>query len=312
MPNGPSRAAGYPNYSSDSSAGFIPQIWSGKLVEKLYKSRVFGEIANTDYEGEIKAQGDTVQIRTVPSMVIRDYEIGGGLTYDKPTSDKVELQIDRAKYFAFEVNDIDAHQSDLKLMDDWSNDGGMQMKIAIDGTILGEIYANAAAENSGATAGAESGDINLGATGAPVTIDKNNVLDALVDTATVLDEQNVPDTDRWIVIPAWMAGMLKKSELRDASIMGDGTSAFRNGRLGMLDRYTVYTSNNLSKTDDGGTPVTNIIFGHKKATTFASQMTNMEDLKNPNDFGKLIRGLNVFGFETIDPKAIGHLYAVKG
>lgn len=309
---GPTRAAGAPDYSSTGSAGFIPQIWSGKLVEKLYKSTVFGEIANTDYEGEIKAQGDTVQIRTVPSMVIRDYEIGGGLTYDKPTSDKVELQIDRAKYFAFEVNDIDAHQSDLKLMDDWSNDGGMQMKIAIDGTILGEVYANAAAENAGAAAGAESGDINLGATGAPVTIDKNNVLDVIVDTATVLDEQNVPDTDRWIVIPAWMSGMLKKSDLRDASLMGDGTSAFRNGRLGMLDRYTVYTSNNLSKTMDNTKNVTNIIFGHKKATTFASQMTNMENLPNPTDFGKLIRGLNVFGFETIDPKAMGHLYAVKG
>lgn len=309
---GPTRAAGQPDYSSTSSSGFIPQIWSGKLVEKLYKSTVFGEIANTDYEGEIKNQGDTVRIRTVPNMIIRDYEIGGGLQYDKPTSDGVDLQIDRGKYFAFEVNDVDAYQSDLALMDKWSDDGGMQMKIAIDGTVLGEVYADASTDNAGANAGVDSRDINLGTTGAPVSITKDNVLDVLVDTATVLDEQNVPDTDRWIVIPSWMAGLLKKSELRDASIMGDGTSAFRNGRLGMLDRYTVYTSNNLSKTVDGAANVTNIIFGHKKAITFASQMTKMQNIDNPNDFGKLIRGLNIFGFDVIDDKAMGHLYAVKG
>ena len=48
---GPARAGGAPNYSSSGTAGFIPEIWSGKLVEKLYASTVFGEIANTDYEG---------------------------------------------------------------------------------------------------------------------------------------------------------------------------------------------------------------------------------------------------------------------
>ena len=38
-------AAGYPAYSGT----FIPEIWSGKLVEKFYDATVFGDIANTDY-----------------------------------------------------------------------------------------------------------------------------------------------------------------------------------------------------------------------------------------------------------------------
>lgn len=310
--NGPPRASGHPNYSSGGDVGFIPQIWSGKLIEKLYKSTVFGAIANTYYEGEIKAMGDTVQIRTVPSMTIRDYEIGQNLQYEKPTSDKVELQIDRAKYFAFEVNDVDAYQSDLSLMDDWSTDGGEQMKIAIDASILSEAYADAGSTTSGATAGKESENINLGTTGAPVLVNKDNVLDVIIDTAQALDEENAPDSNRYIVIPAWMSAMLKKSDLRDASIMGDGTSAFRNGRLGMLDRYTVYTSNNLSKTEDDSNNVTNIVFGHKKALTFAAQMTKMEQVDNPNDFGQLVRGLNVYGFKVIDDKVFGHLYARPG
>ena len=298
------------------SGTFIPEIWSGKLIEKFYDATVMAAIANTDYEGEIKNKGDTVQIRTVPAITIKDNEIGGGLTYEKPTSDKVELQIDKAKYFAFEVNDIDKYQADIKLMDEFSNDGGEQMKIAIDTDILASHYADAAAENAGATAGVKSASYNMGAAGAPVEITKTNVLDVLVDCGSVLDEQNVPETGRWVVLPAWMSGMLKKSDLKSASIMGDAESVFRNGKLGTLDRFTVYISNNMSIVDDTvdseEKKVTNIMFGHKKALTFASQMTQMETLKNPQDFGNLIRGLNVYGSKVIDPKAIGHLRATRG
>ncbi|WP_157698005.1 P22 phage major capsid protein family protein [Halomonas sp. N3-2A] len=310
---GPARDASHPDYSSTSASGFIPQVWSGKMIEKLYTRTCFAEISNTDYEGEIKSQGDTVMIRTTPSITIKDYEIGGGLSYDKPTSDMVELHIDKAKYFAFEVNNVDEYQSDIKLMNNWSDDAGQQMKIAIDKVILGDVFADAAAENAGTEAGLESGGYNMGEAGAPVDVNKTNILDVFVDCGSVLDEQNVPDDGRWIVIPAWMNGMLKKSDLRDASAMGDNTSVFRNGKVGMLDRFDVYVSNNMSKVTDATTTkqATNCIFGHKKALTFASQMTKMEDLKNPNDFGQLVRGLNVFGYEVIDPNAMGHLYAQR-
>lgn len=310
---GPARDALHPDYSSTSASGFIPQVWSGKMIEKLYTRTCFAEISNTDYEGEIKSQGDTVMIRTTPSITIKDYEIGGGLSYEKPTSDMVELHIDKAKYFAFEVNNIDEYQSDIKLMNNWSDDAGQQMKIAIDKVILGDVFADAAAENAGAAAGLESSGYNMGEAGAPVDVNKTNILDVFVDCGSVLDEQNVPDDGRWIVIPAWMNGMLKKSDLRDASAMGDNTSVFRNGKVGMLDRFDVYVSNNMSKVTDATTTkqATNCIFGHKKALTFASQMTKMEDLKNPNDFGQLVRGLNVFGYEVIDPNAMGHLYAQR-
>ena len=311
---GPTRDTGHPNYSSTSASGFIPSIWSGKLVEKLYARTAFAEVSNTLYEGSIKGAGDTVQIRTTPSIVINDYEIGGGLTYEKPVSDKVELQIDQAKSFSFEVNDVDAYQADIKLMEGWSDDAGQQMKIAIDKDISAYAYTEAAAENAGATAGVESGSLNLGVAGTPVAITKTDILDVLVDCGTALDEQNVPDEGRYIMLPAWMNGMLKKSDLRDASIMGDATSAFRNGKIGMLDRFSVYVNNNMSTVTDDGTDnqATNVIFGHKKALTFASQMTNMETLPNPSDFGKLIRGLNVYGRKVIDPNAIGHLYAERG
>ena len=299
--------AGVPSHASGSSSNFIPAIWSGKLLEKFYPATVFGEIANTDYEGEIKDHGDEVKIRTVPSITISDYVKGTKLNYENPTSPDVTLNIDQGHYFAFSVYDIDKQQSDLQLMDSWSTDASEQMKIKVDGNILGTIHTQAAAENAGKTAGAKSGDIDLGDATTPLTLTKANVLDFIVDCGTILDEQNRPESDRYIVLPAWACGMVKKSDLKDASITGDGKSVLRSGRLGMIDRFTLYSSNNLNVASGK----TDVVFGHKSALTFAGQFTNMETLKNPDDFGDLVRGLMVYGYEVINPGSLGHAVITK-
>ena len=53
-------------------ANFVPEIWSGKLQMKFYKSTVLSEITNNDWEGEIKNSGDKVYIRTIPTITISD------------------------------------------------------------------------------------------------------------------------------------------------------------------------------------------------------------------------------------------------
>lgn len=301
-------AQGHPNYSGT----FIPEIWSGKLNIKFYAATVFGDIANTDYEGEISSMGDKVHIRTVPDIIIRDYIKGQNLQTQRPESPNVELNIDKAKYFQFICDSIDKHQSDIALLDKWAEDAGQQMKIEIDTGILGDIYADAAVANKGANAGAKSESINLGSVGSPLAIDKTNVLDTLVDIGTAMDEQNLPESDRWVVLPAWMCGMIKKSDLKDASLTGDGESILRNGRLGRIDRLTLYMSNNLSSVTDGAYTAYNIIAGHKSGLTFAAQMTEMDTLKAESTFGTIVRGLNVYGYQVVKKESIFHLYARKG
>ncbi len=304
---GPARASGYADISSSSASGFIPELFSGKMIEKLYLNTVFGEISNTDYEGEIKAQGDKITIRTTPTVTINDHEIGQDLTYETLTSPSVSLNIDKAKSFSFRIDSIDKFQSDINLIEDWSNDAGEQMKISIDGSILGSVFTDVAVANAGATAGVKSGNIDLGITATPISLTKANVIDHILNMGLVLDEQNVPETGRWVVLPPWMCMLVKGSDLKDASLSGDGTSILRNGKIGMIDRFTIYSSNNLAM----AAGKTDIIFGHKKALTFAAQMTEMDSLKNPNAFGDLIRGLNVYGFGVIDKNAIGHSVVIK-
>ena len=301
-------AAGQPQYSGN----FIPEVWSGKLVEKFYDATVFGEIANTDYEGEISAMGDKVQIRTTPTIVIRDYQKGANLTYQRPDSPKVELVIDKAKYFAFVVDDIDKFQSDINLMDDWSGDGGEQMKIVIDTQILGTIPADVPAANKGLTAGVKSASFNLGTTGTPYVMTAANVVEFITACSTVADEQSWPETGRWMVIPPWMRFLLMNSDLKNASLSGDESSILRNGRIGIIDRFMIYVSNNISTASDSGFTCYNVLFGHKSGLTFAAQMTEMDSLKAESTFGTLVRGLNVYGFEVIKPESLGLGYVRKG
>lgn len=290
---------------------FIPEIWSGKLQVKFYKATVLGEISNTDYEGEIKNEGDKVKIRTTPDITISTYSKGLNLSTQVPTNSVITLNIDQGKYFNVLVDDVDAVQSDIGLMENFTNDASEQMKISIDSTVLAGVYSSAASTNKGATAGAISGNIDLGTTAAAVALTKANVLDYIVDCGQALDENNVPESGRWMVIPAWFAGLLKKSDLKDASLTGDSVSPARNGRLGMIDRFTLYLSNQVPTASDSGTKY-HVLFGTKHAITFASQFTKMETLRSTTTFGNIVRGLNVFGYKVVQDKALGDLYCYKG
>lgn len=302
-------APGHPDYTA-SGSGFIPELWSGKMLEKLYLTTVFGEISNTDYEGEIKDYGDTVHVRTTPDITINDYTIGQNLTYQRPESTPLEMLIDKGKYYAFACDDIIQKQSDIKAMDDWSEDAGRQMGIAIDHDILDWAVSYPHADNKDNAAGADSGDILLGTSGSPLQLTKTNILDVFVDCGLVLDEQKIPETNRWIVIPPWAAAMLKKSDLKDAAMTGDGTSVLRNGRIGSIDRFTIYSSMNI-KTAGTSPKVWYALFGHPMAISFASQMTKTETLRAESTFGDLVRGLNVYGRKVFHPEALGLLYVRK-
>lgn len=291
------------------SGNFVPEIWSGKLQAKFYKTTVFSEISNNDWEGEIKGQGDKVHIRTIPTITINDYAKGDNLTNQVPTSTPIELSIDKGKYFAVVLDDVDAVQTDIKMMDIFTNDATEQMKIAIDSLVMAGIKNAGAAANQGATGGLISGNINFGTDASPRAVTKANILDLILDAGQGLDEQNVPESGRWLVIPSWMAAMIKGSDLKQAYLTGDTVSPLRNGKLGMIDRFQVYVSNNLPKTADGDSY---LMAGTKDAITFASQMTNVETLRAQSTFGNIVRGLNVFGYSVIKPEALINMVAVKG
>lgn len=309
---------GSANPSPDYSGIFIPTIWAGKLLEKFYAATVLAAIANTDWAGEIRNMGDKVIIRTKPTITIKDYQVNQDLDIERPSSNVVELQIDKGKYFNTALDDVMETQADLNLLGMWADDASEQLKISIDTEVLLYMPTEVAATtNEGAAAGAISGNIDMGAAGAgnflnlvpraPQAGTEVEVIDAIVRCGQVLDEQNIPETGRWIIIPAWMASMVKRSELRDASLTNDGMTMLRNGRLGMIERFTVYMSNLLPV--DGTDGFTNILAGHSHGITFASQLTEMETLRSERTFSNVMRGLQVYGRKVVDGRSLALLRA---
>jgi hypothetical protein len=306
----------YPSGSTSTdyvAAGFIPEIWSGKLIEKFYAATVLAAISNTDYEGEIKSYGDRVKIRTKPTLVINNYLVNGDLALQRPAGSNVELTIDQGKYFAAILDDVIEKQSDINNLTIWADDASEQMKITVDTDVLLFLMNQANAANRGVTAGAISANINLGVTGNPVaTVGRNpatgqvEIIDVLLRIGQALDELNIPETGRWVVMPTWATFQLKRSELREVFVSGDQVSILRNGKFGQIDRFTIYASNLLPFGVAAGLAAGEWVIygGHAHGLTFASQMTNVETIRSERTFGQILRGLQVYGRQVLDNKAI--------
>lgn len=303
------------NTNPAQSGTFIPQIWSAKLQAKFYDASTFAAISNTDYQGEIKEKGDKVIIRTVPTLTINAYTAGSTLNYEVPTTSLIELNVDKGYYFGFQVNDVLEHQSDINLMNTFSNDASEQLRTVIDRECMLATFNQCDAANMGANAGRITAGINLGTDTTPVALTSDNILQVITSLATVLDEQNVPNEGRFLVLTPYDRQLLINSKLADSSWIGDSQSVMRNGRVGMIDRFEIYVSNLLPKARAGyawddtavsaGTAKRRAIMaGHRSAITFASQITKTETLRNPTDFGDVVRSLQVYGRKTVAPKAL--------
>ena len=274
------------------NGNFNSVVWSKKLLNKYYAQTFLPDITNSDYEGEIKGQGSQVEIRTRPTIQITDYTVNQDIQYQDILDEKITLLIDKAKTFSFKIDDIDDTQSNIPIMNELTQDSAYQMKIAIDTQVLGSVYADAS--NSIAT----------------LTMSSINVLNWIIDAEVIMEEQNLPTENRWLIIPPKAAGYIQKSDLKNVSLTGDNSSVIRsnlnNGRLGKIGGITLYVSNCLAHT---GTTY-QCIAGHKSAITFAAQITKVETLRLQTKFGDAVRGLNVYGWKTLLPSALISMPAI--
>lgn len=211
--------------------------------------------------------------------------------------------------FLYLIDDIDELQSDMALMNEFTKASADQLQVVIDTNVLATYAAGADSANIGTAAGAISGMINMGgaaasANGVPISGgEAGTALNFILDANQVLDEQNIPDQGRYIVLPSWYISKLKSGVLRRADVTGDGTSVLRSGVVGQIDKFLVIRSNNLPWNNTYKN--SSVIFGTKEACTFAMQLTKNETLRIQNSFGEYVRGLAVYGKGVVQPKALG-------
>jgi hypothetical protein len=309
------RVTGYPGYEygrpGSPGNAHIPMLFSGKLLERFYSKSVIANIATTDYVGELRNVGDTVVIRTLPDVTIKNYEKGKALEIEYPESPAIEFTVKRAKYFNFALDDIDIKQADLSWIDKLADNAAQQQKIVIDSEVFSTIYTKAHPANQGTTAGVRSRAYNLGTAGTPVSLTPANVLDYLIDCDSVLDEQDVPDEDRWIVLPPLIMNLINKSDLKNAAFAGDGKSLLLKGGFTgkQIGKLNIFESNLLYRSTTDGAYY--IPFGYKGSLVFVSQINKTERYRPHNTFADAMKGLIVYDFDVIMPAGFGVLYAKK-
>lgn len=307
------------------SGSFIPTLWSGKLLAKFYQNTMLSEIANTDYEGELQNQGDTIRIRLAPSIQINDYEVGSNLQYEVPTPIFQDMQINKGKYFGVQVSDVLAYQSDMDLMNMFTEDAAKQLKIEIENEVFFNSFVSEGPDsaNEGTTAGEISEAYDLGNDTNPVDqSNADNILNTILRMSVVLDEQNVPEDGRWLVISPFDRQLLMRSNIAQADFTGDSSSTIRTGRIGTIDRFSVYVSNLLPRADAGrafvpglaspaaGATVSGakkrrmMVAGTNHAMSFAMTVNKTEPLRNQTDFGDIVRGLAIYGRKVVKPEAL--------
>jgi N4-gp56 family major capsid protein len=276
---------------------FIPEVWSSRLLNALERAHVFaqGNVANRDYEGDIANAGDTVRIQSIGEITISSYTKNTNISAPEALTDaEATLVIDQAKYFNFQVDDVDRRQTQVGLMDAAMRRAGYRLRDTAD-TLIAGFYASAGS----ALASSASPKTDLATAG--------KAYEHLVDLAVLLDENDVPAEDRWVAVPPWYQGALLKDDRFVKSGTPGGEQRLLNGQIGEAAGFAVLKSNNVS--NDATT--WRIMAGNPMAISFAEQIDRLEAYRPELRFADAIKGLHLYGAKVIRPEALAVLYANK-
>ena len=274
---------------------FVPEVWSKSLLSSLKKSLVIAApgVVNRDYEGEISDQGDTVRINSISRPTVASYVKGTtSITPEQLTTAQRSLVVDQAKYFAFEVDDVDARQA--------------------AGNVIPEAMAEAAYALADVADQYVEGLLRAGAANSLSTVQIDGAADAydllLIPLKVELDEANVPTQGRYCLIPPWIHGrLLGDSRFIDMSASGMG-DALSNGIVGRAAGFELRVSNNLPLiTGDDYS----VIAGHPSACSYAEQINKTEAYRPEDSFSDAVKGLHLYGAKVVRPDALAIATASK-
>ena len=313
-------------YGNLPSGNFAPEIFSQKVLKFFRRASVAEDITNTDYTGEIENFGDTVKIMKEPTLTVTPYQRGSVINPQDLSDDQITLIVDKANAFAFKIDDIEERHSHVNFEALATSSGAYSLKRKFDANILQNL-SDAAGIGASAVAGttltvtAAAGDI--GTANAPINVETDdNGINMMLAMARLLDDQSVPEENRWFVAPpifyqkAFQAG----NKISEINITGDGTSPLRNGLalVGTLAGFRCYKSTALNSTGgidqvtltDGSATLAvdaseNVVLaGHISAMATASHIAKTEVVRSTESFSDVIRGLHVFGRKVLRQEAI--------
>ncbi len=267
------------------------EIFSAMLLTTVEKSHRFGSpaVANRDWEGEIRGQGDTVRLLDVGDPTVSTYTPDADLTVGALTDTEKTLLIDQAKSYAFAIDRVHQRQ------------GGDRSTAIFQKAINRAAYKLADGADS-YIAGLQKTDTLAGnKLGAKTVNSADTAYNLLVDLSQKLDENDVPQDRFFIITPGVYAYLRKDNRFLDASASGKDTLV--SGQVGSVLGGAVLMSNNCAA---GATSGKIVQAGHSYATTWAEQVTDFETTPMERRFADLAKGLYVYGAKVTNPEGLAN------
>ena len=260
---------------------FIPTVWSENLYQELDKKYVAVANCNRDFEGEIREKGNTVKICGINDVTVSEYIKNANMNAPAALSDNVrELVIDQAKYFNFQIDDIDRAQSSPKLMEAAMKNAAAALANDADRYVFG-LHAQA------------------GKTIISDAVSSDNIIDLLIDARTVLFDGNVFDpSDVVIEVSPEIAGMILKAKVQLAT---DNTDSLERGCIGSIGGCKIFVSNNVVKVEEDTGFVHKCFARTKRAIAFAEQLSEIDAYRPELRFADAVKGLHLYGAKVVYP-----------
>lgn len=302
--------------SGQTNSFFLPSIYSKKVLNFFRKASVVEAITNTDYAGEISAYGDSVKIIKEPTITVYDYTRGSDTTSTKLTDQEITLVVDSAKAFKFIVDDIETNMSHVNFKEVASSSAAYSLKDSYDAAVLSTMFSGVSASGPDHVIGADAaaGSAGVGETTASVDLgvaSEVDPLDLMARMARLLDDQSVPEENRWFVASPDFYEELSQSGSKLLSVdFNAGQGSIRNGLVssGKLRGFDMYKSNNVPSVS---TATGQCLGGHMSSTATANTILSTEVIRDPSSFGDIVRGLHVYGAKVLrDDAMVKAIYTI--
>jgi len=272
----------------------LPEIWAAELLVALERAQVFASpfVVNRNYEGDLSGPGDTVHVLSIQDPTIRDFTPHQDIDIDEIDDDSDTFVVDQAKYFAFEVDDLEKRQALAggSAIAEETRRAAYLIRTAID-EYIGQLIADGA--------GIQESEVTLS--------DPSEAYETLVLLSQRLDENDVPEDGRFAVVaPAFHAQLLLDQRFVGAGTQGQVLS---NGIVGNAAGFTIAKTNAAPA---GASTGNLVVAGNVNATTYAEQLTEVEADRMEKRFADLVKGLVVYGAKVFRPEQIATADVVVG
>lgn len=286
-----------------SIAVFKPELWSAVLRRHLDRKLIYAQplVCNRNWEGDIANMGDTVKIQKIGDPTIQTYEQGVDLNApERPTGTSESLVINQFKAFNIAIDDVDAAQVNVDLLNAFSKRAAVKMAQTIDAYVSALIVSEATTN----TIGTEEKPVEVKAAEGEYT-----PYTLTVEARRLLAEQNAPIDDEglWMVVSPTFESVLYNDPNYIAKGSEIGAEFIRNGAIGRLNGFEVIRTTGVptAKGTEEKHQNEKIIIGcGNYSTTFANQLTKVEAYRIQNQFGDALKGLEVFGAKVLEPESL--------